>query len=140
MSDPTLKDYPQPRSHPHNRPLIEGWKEGKLLLQHCGDCGAVVFYPRQFCPDCWSDALEWRQASGRGTVVSYSLVHRPNMPVFLDEVPIVLAEVKLAEGPPMLTRIVHVDAGTVYSGMPVEVVAPDEAARYPLPTFRPATL
>ena len=128
--------YPQPGVDPDNAAYVEAWREtGRLLLQRCHGCGALVFYPRAMCPECWSPELTWIEASGHGRVVSFSLVHRPNHASFNEEVPIVLAEITLAEGPAMIARIVTGMPEAVATGMAVELV--DEIGRYPLPTFRP---
>ena len=111
--------YPQPHEDADNRPMLEAWREGRLLIQSCDTCGSLFFYPRPLCPDCWSEHLTWREASGAGLIVSYSLVFRPNHPSFNEEIPIILAEIKLVEGPSMITRIVGCDAGQVRSGLPV---------------------
>ncbi len=87
------------------QPFLDGWREGRLTLPRCTDCTRLFFYPRAACPHCWSDAIEWVTASGGGTVVSYSLVHRPNDESFFDEVPIVLVELALDEDVTILARV-----------------------------------
>jgi uncharacterized protein len=135
MTD-TVKRYPAPAQDMDNRPMLEAWQGGRLLLPVCTGCGRTFFYPRPLCPHCWSDALDWRQASGRGTIASFSLVHRPNDPVFFEDAPIILAEVRLDEDVSMLARIIDDDVNAVRSGMTVELLPLPEAQRYPLPTFR----
>lgn len=130
------RPYPQPQEDGDNRPLIEGWRQGRLMLQHCADCGRRFFYPRPLCPHCWSERLDWGAAAGHGEVVSFSLIHRPNDAAFFAEAPIVLAEIMLAEGVVLLARIVDTAPEAVAMGMGVELVPLPEAARYPLPTFR----
>ena len=44
----------------------EAAKEERLLMKHCLDCDAYSYYPRPFCPKCWSEQVEWYQASGNG--------------------------------------------------------------------------
>lgn len=133
----TEYDYPRPFEDADNRPLLEAWRAGLLVLQHCSGCGGVFFYPRPLCPTCWSQALEWRNAQGIGQIVSYSLVFRPSHPAFGDEIPIVLAEIALPEGVHMIARIVCENPDAVRSGLDVELISePEQAARYPLPTFR----
>lgn len=127
--------YPRPHADADNQPMLDAWQRGQLLLQHCDACDTAIFYPRPLCPQCWSEQLSWREASGNGQIVAFSLVHRPNHPSFNDETPIVLAEVALSEGPSMITRIVGCNADAVRSGMPVSLVTGDECSRYPLPTF-----
>jgi uncharacterized OB-fold protein len=129
-------DYPRPFEDEDNRALLEGWREGKLMLQKSRAGGPAFFYPRPVCPYTGSMDLEWFQASGRGTIVSYSLVLRPNHPSFNEEVPIILAEVALEEGATLLTRIIAEDAAVVKSGDAVELLPMPDASRYPLPTFR----
>lgn len=128
--------YPQPMVDAINRHYIESWQDGRFVLQYCRECKVFVFYPRPHCPTCWSNSLEWRDAAGRGRIVSFSLVYRPNHEAFFEEVPIVLAEVMLDEGVAMLARIDCNDGQAVASGRPVELVPPEVRARYPLPTFR----
>ena len=59
-------------------------------------CAAFVFIPQPICTQCQSERLEWVESSGRGTVYSYTRVHRPPRPAF--EVPYVVAIVELDEG------------------------------------------
>ncbi|MFI4988706.1 MAG: Zn-ribbon domain-containing OB-fold protein [Alphaproteobacteria bacterium] len=127
--------YPQPQEDDDNRAFLAAWRQGRLLIQVCADCGRHFFYPRPLCPHCWSADLRSKDAAGQGEVVSFSLIHRPNHPSFSDEVPIALAEVRLAEGVLLLARIVGVDPAALRSGMAVRLVPRSEAARYPLPTF-----
>jgi uncharacterized OB-fold protein len=76
----TTPSYPTPRADTDNAAFLAGWREGRLVLQACNACSKAFFYPRAFCPHCWSDRIENRYASGKGRIVSYSLVHRPNDP------------------------------------------------------------
>jgi len=132
------KDYPQPQKDADNQPLLDGWKQGRLMLQRCKDCGSQFFYPRPICPNCWSATLQWSEATGKGTIVSFSLVHRPNHPSFFDEAPIVLAEVLLNEDVPILARVVNVNPAAVRIGMIVALLPAVRAVGYPLPTFEPS--
>ena len=128
--------YPQPHEDADNEPMLRAWRErGELLVQRCGACKNLFFYPRPMCPECWSEQLSWESTGGTGEIVSFSLVHRPNHPSFNDEVPIVLAEIRLGEGPSLLARVVDCDADEVRSGMAVALVQDAAVARYPLPTF-----
>ena len=129
--------YPQPRENPVNRRFLEAWREhGQLLVQACGDCGHVYFYPRPFCPRCFSAAVDWLETRGTGTVAAFTLIHRPNHPSFFEEVPIVLAEVALPEGASLLARVVGQDRTEVHEGVALALVPGDGRKRYPLPTFQ----
>ncbi|MDF2810082.1 MAG: hypothetical protein K0S56_1113 [Microvirga sp.] len=129
-------DYPRPQEDEDNRPLLNGWREGRLMLQQSRSGGPFFFYPRPICPYTGSTDLIWAEASGRGRLVSFSVVMRPNHPSFNDEVPIVLAEIALDEGATLLARIITDDVDSVKSGAAVELLPMLDAARYPLPTFR----
>ena len=133
-NDGTAPGYPQPRATAVNAPMLDAWRRGTLALQKCPGCGKAFFYPRALCPHCWSDAVVWINASGQGRIVSFSLVHRGISDAFADELPVVLAEIELAEGALMIARVMA-DGGAVRSGMAVRLVPLPEAKRFPLPTF-----
>jgi uncharacterized protein len=122
-----------------NRPMLLAWRgQGALMLQRCEACREVIFYPRSICPKCWADRLAWFRASGRGSIVSFSRVHRGLPEKFAAEVPIVLAEIRLDEGALMIARVVTDDPAAIASGDAVELVSPDAAKRFDLPTFKPS--
>ena len=62
-------------------------REGKLLLQHCADCGHVQYYQQALCRACGHENLVHRPATGRGKVHSFSVVHRAPGPAFKADVP-----------------------------------------------------
>lgn len=128
--------YPQPHEDEDNAPFLAGWREGRLLLQQSREGGPLFFYPRPICPYSGSMDLVWREVSGRGRIVSFSLITRPNHPSFNEEVPIVLAEIALDEGASLLGRIIGADADSIASGARLELLPPAQARRYPLPAFR----
>jgi uncharacterized OB-fold protein len=114
-------DLPAPVVNADSRPYWEGAREGKLLLQRCGDCGTLRFFPRYLCTACGSDRTEWAEASGRGTVHSFTIVHRAAFPEFQARTPYVVALVDLEEGPRIMTNIVGDDALAVSIGDAVVV-------------------
>ena len=117
----------------------DGLKQGRLLLQHCSDCGHVQFYQQAICRKCAGGSLVHRPASGRGTVHSFSVVHRAPGPAFKQDTPYAVLLVELAEGPRMISSLVDGDPMRVTFDMPVELVceAVDDATV--LPRFRPAS-
>lgn len=131
MADDT--PYPRPLVDADNRAMLEAWREGRLVVQRCAECGRAASYPRPLCPHCWSERLGFEAASGRGRIVAWSLVHRPNHESFFAEAPIVLAEIALPEGTSVIARVLA-EPESVRSGRSVEIVP--EPERYPLPTFR----
>jgi uncharacterized OB-fold protein len=130
---------PIPVPTPETRPFWDAAGRHELALQRCRSCGAHLFYPRVACPHCLGGDLEWRRASGRGTLHTFTVVHRGQRGFPLGP-PYVIAIVELAEGPRLMTNLVGIDAdpATVRIGMPVEVVFEDVAPGLALPRFRPA--
>ncbi len=136
-----MADYagPLPTPTPETRPFWEAAKRHELVLPRCRQCGPFFFYPRATCPRCLSSDLEWQVVSGRGTLHTFTIVHRGprNFPL---PSPYVMAIVELDEGPRMMTNLVGVtpDPETLEIGMPVEVTWADVTPEVTLPHFRPA--
>ncbi len=111
-------------------------REGRLLLKRCGSCGRAHYYPRPFCPHCWSSAVEWEQASGRATLYTYSVVRQNDLPPFPERVPYVAAIVDLEEGPRAMTNIVDTEFEEIEIGMPLEVDFRAISEDFTIPVFR----
>lgn len=126
---------PLPNTNPATRPYWDAANDGRFVLPRCNDCGRYHHHPRRWCPHCWSTDLGWDEASGRGTVVTFSVVHQPPSDAF--EVPYVLAVVRLAEGPAMMTNVVGADPDEMECGMEVQVVF-EERGPMTLPQFERA--
>jgi uncharacterized OB-fold protein len=127
---------PLPRPTALSRPHWDGCREGRLRVQRCADCGAFVFVPQPLCPHCQGARLEWVESAGRGTLYSYTVVHRPQRPEFA--VPYVVAIVRLDEGFFMLTNLVACEASRIEIDMRVEVDFRRMSEEISLPLFRPA--
>jgi uncharacterized protein len=128
---------PLPTPTPETRQYWDGCRQHELRIQRCAACGHVQFFPRIYCAGCFSDRVEWINASGRATVLSFTIVRRPVSPAFADEVPYVVALVTLEEGPTMMTNIVDCAPEDVTVGMPVVVTFEDRTADISIPKFRP---
>ncbi|WP_375508964.1 Zn-ribbon domain-containing OB-fold protein [uncultured Caballeronia sp.] len=117
--------------------MLAAWRDhGELLLQHCDDCGAVIFYPRKRCPSCWSASLTNRASAGAGTIVTFSIVHRGVDEAFRREGQnVVLAVVKTDEGPQVITRIVGCEPSEVEIAQRVKLYANSDREGYPLPVY-----
>ena len=79
-------------------------------MQRCTACAGWIFYPREQCPVCFSQKLEWAPVSGRGRVYTFTIVHQPAHPAFLAETPYTYAIVQLDEGVRVPTNIVECGA------------------------------
>jgi uncharacterized protein len=132
-----MSDYvkPLPKPSATSRPFWDAAKRHELTLQRCGGCHAFIYYPRDRCPHCLSDQLQWQPVSGRGKVYSYTVVRHASTRSFSDK-PYVLAIVELDEGPRMTTNI-EAPPEAVKVGMPVTVCFDDVTPDRTLVKFKP---
>lgn len=135
-----MKEYEKPLPTPTfwSKPFWEGCKRRELLIQQCKKCGAKVFYPKLFCPNCLSSELDWVKASGKGKVYTYTTVYGYQPEAFAEDIPYTLAVVRLAEGVQMMSRIVDCKPEDIRCDMKVEVVFQDVTDEFTLPMFKPA--
>jgi uncharacterized OB-fold protein len=82
-----------------------------------------------------SDRIAWFDASGRGTIYSFTVVHRAP-PGFTDSVPYVVALIDLAEGVRLMSNIVDCAPIDVRIGAAVQVTFDDVTPEITLPKFR----
>ncbi len=126
--DPAYRK-PLPSPSEATQPFWDGLREGRLRIQRSTKTGDYLFYPRATSPFGADDELEWVDASGRGTVYSFTVARRPAAAPWADDVPYVYAIVELEEGPHLTTNIVGCDPDSVHIGMAVEAsfdaVTPD---------------
>jgi uncharacterized protein len=137
----------EPPVQPESGPFWEATRERNLLVQWCTACDRGVFYPRVFCPHCGagnggaggSGALEWRRASGHGTVFSAVVEHRPEAAgaAFSGGQPYCVALVDLEEGVRMLTNVVGCPPEDVRCGLAVSVTWEPLSDGRQLPLFEP---
>jgi len=132
---------PLPNKQPESDFYWEKAKAHELWLRKCNQCGNAYFYPRNICPNCYSDDVTWIQASGKATLHAFSIVERGPAPAFRESVPYVAALVDLDEGPRMPTNLVsvEVDDAHIKIGMPLEVTFEDVTDEITLPKFKPAS-
>ncbi|HMC52173.1 MAG TPA: Zn-ribbon domain-containing OB-fold protein [Acidimicrobiales bacterium] len=128
-------DLPTP--DPSTEAFWDGARQGRLLLRRCRDCGRAHFYPRPFCPSCWSGRVEWEEATGRATLYTWSVVHQNDLPPFSERVPYVAAVIDLEEGPRMMTNVIDCPFEELRVGMPLQVAFRAETEEISLPVFRP---
>ena len=96
MNEP---NKPLPRVGPDTAPFWAGTREGKLLLPYCAECGRPHLPAGPVCPFCLSSRLDWRAASGRGRISTYTVVHKEWFAAFAADLPYNVIQVELAEVP-----------------------------------------
>jgi uncharacterized OB-fold protein len=133
-----MNDWYLPQVDSESEPFWQACREGRLLIMRCRACDRSYFYPRRYCPRCWSDETEWLEASGRGTVHTYSVVHQNPAPPFRDWAPYAVVLVDLEEGVRVMAnwdRAADLDRLAV--GLPVQVTFEAVSDEISLPRFRP---
>lgn len=135
-----MADYikPLPQADPVSLPYWDSLRAGALELQRCEGCGKFIFYPRGICPHCFATDLRWEPVSVRGTIHSYTIIHRHWQPGFAAEAPYVVVLVDLEEGVRLVSNLVGVEPvpERITIGAPVELVYDAVTAEVTLPKFR----
>lgn len=118
----------------------------KLMGSKCKKCGTLFTPPRPFCGQCFTDEMEWFQFSGRGKLLSYSMVRVGTTYYeakgYSRDNPYCWGVVELEEGPRISALLLGSDPShpdSIKIGQPVEALFPDrgkeEGERNPV-TFR----
>jgi uncharacterized OB-fold protein len=136
MSTTPQLPAPAPEIAPETAEFWAATLAGKLLLQRCGDCEKACYYPRYVCPHCHSTTLIDFEASGRGTIYSYTITSRGILE-YSNAGAYVLAMIELDEGPKMVSNIIDCDPAGLAIGQRVEVVFSETGGGGALPRFRP---
>ncbi|HWK68423.1 MAG TPA: OB-fold domain-containing protein [Rhizobiaceae bacterium] len=108
------------------------WQEaakGRLVIKRCIACGEHHWYPRSHCPHCGGAETEWIEASGGGTIYSFTVLRRGG-----GQVP---AYVTLEEGISLFTNIVECDPNRLSIGQRVSVRFRVDEKGATVPVFRP---
>ncbi len=132
----TAHPKPLPIVTNENRPFWEGCRQGKLLLQYCDQCQHHQFYPRLYCMQCGFTKPRWVEASGRGVIYSYTIIHRNKSPEFMQNTPYNVAIVQLEEGPRMMSNIVDTPAEDLRIGLSVTIIFDPVTVEISVPRFK----
>ncbi|MBO1076894.1 OB-fold domain-containing protein [Roseomonas marmotae] len=127
---------PLPRLTPDNAPFWNGCREHKIMLPWCRSCDRPHWPPGPVCPYCFEDGLAWRQASGRGVISAWVVVHKAWLPAFKADLPYNAVQVELEEGVRLTGNVVGTPNEALRVGLPVQVVFDDVAAEVTLPRFK----
>ncbi len=130
---------PLPNPNPDTSTFWEQCKEHRLTFQQCNDCGHVRWPPAIICPQCHSVSHERIASAGNGTVFTFVVYHQAFHPAFKEDLPYVVAVVKLEEGPQFVSNIVGCKPEEVSCDMPVKLIWEDITDECSLPKFQPAS-
>lgn len=138
MTSEYAKPLPVPSNAELSKPFWDATKRHELVLPHCNSCSTSFFYPRERCPECLSGDLTWSEASGKGSIYSFTVIEQPVDREFLGDVPYIYAIVQLEEGPRIISNVVECALEDVRVDMPVTAVFDDVTSDVTLVKFRPA--
>jgi uncharacterized OB-fold protein len=128
---------PLPELDGVSRPFWEAAGQGRLLYQRCPACGHAQFYPRAACTACGATP-EWAEASGRGSVHTFTVIRQIGARPFRERMPYVVAIIELEEGVRMLGNVTDCPVEDVRIGMPVRAYAQPAEDGIAIPFWRPA--
>lgn len=116
---PLRDDRPRPVATAESRPFWDGLEARVLRLRWCEGC-AEFRHPRLTrCPECLAEPT-WREVSGRASLDSWTVVHRPFVPGF--KPPYVVGRVRPEEAPDVvLDTALDVDPRDLRPGLAVSV-------------------
>ena len=82
MATHRTRTIPAPPVNPETQPFWDAAAAGQAADQevHAPAARRITIRAR-ICPFCFSDRTEWQQASGRGTIYTYSVMRRAPVPV-----------------------------------------------------------
>lgn len=127
---------PQPTLSHDTAFFWEGLQRGELLIQRCVGCHELRHPPGPACMKC--HCLEWDsvQSRGRGRLVSFVVMHKPQVASFGYPHPVGLVE--LDEGVRLVAPLSVAAPDAFEIGMRVQAVIEPVAGEYRLPRFEPA--
>ena len=108
------RNIPSPPMSGENEAFWAAANEGRLMIPRCKDTGQFFWYPRNLSPFTLSNNVELVEASGKGTIYTYSVMRRAD-PQYA------IAYVTLEEGITMMTNIVDCDFDSLTVGQAVEL-------------------
>ena len=73
MAEAKERKLPGAGRQPGDAGLLGRRRQGQAAGQASARaCGQLHHYPRTICPFCFSDKTDWIEASGKGTIYSYT--------------------------------------------------------------------
>jgi uncharacterized OB-fold protein len=116
-------------------PFWDGFKAGKLMLPQCSGCASHHLPAGPVCPYCLSDALVWKEGSGRAILSSWVVERKKWFTTFVP--PYIVGEVQLEEGPRMPVQIDMSDLPKLALGAEGHIEVSIAPNGLHLPIFRP---
>lgn len=133
---PNVVGVPNPVPSADSRPYWDGCAAGELRIQRCASCGHVNVLPSRWCAACAAPSMRWVATSGSGSLYSWTVVWRPQIPAFT--VPYAPAIVMLDEGAAVMSAVVGCAVDELTDGLRLTVMFVPTDHGMVVPFFRPA--
>lgn len=127
----------EPPESDHGTPFWDATRDERLMLPYSTATGTPFWYPREVAPDTLEPGVEWREASGDGTVYAVSVQHKTGPGRDPDDGPYAVALIDLPEGVRIMSNVVGCHPDDVVCGMAVRVTWHDLSDGRKLPMFAP---
>jgi uncharacterized protein len=127
----------EPPASEETTPFWEGTRERRLLLPWSTEREVPMWFPRGTDPGAPDRPVEWREASGDGTVYAVSVHHKAGPGRDPAAGPYAVALVDLREGARMMANVVGCPPDEVAVGTPVRLVWQPLSDGRHLPQFTP---
>jgi hypothetical protein len=115
-------------------PFFDGAANGRLMIKRCL-CGNLLGPERVDCR-CGNATLEWIEAAGTATLVSWIISHSWPVPRDGEATTIAVGLVELAEGPWMFATLLNASQEDLHEGIQLQVdfIRPSDGEA--IPAFR----
>src|SRR3954453_1446055 len=90
--DPNPSLRPRPAINRDNQVIWDGYRKHELRIQRCKQCDTLHTPPIPRCNACGAFDMDYRIASGRGSLYSFTVVHHPQVPGFRSPLLVALVE------------------------------------------------
>lgn len=130
--------FPYPIPEYGTEPYWQACNDSKLVMQQCGACHKFRWTPSPLCTFCAHDEFEWTELSGKGKIITWTIITHPIHPAAVAKVPYVVAIIELTEqeGLRMISNLVGADAAVIAVDAAVSVEFEAHPSGQKLPVFR----
>jgi len=117
-------------------------QQGKLLAGKCLKCGKIHLPPRPLCDNCYSKEFEWVTVSGKGTLITYTVINiAPQQ--FQELTPYAVGIVQLENGLKIPGMIQGIEQKQLKIGIPLlldfgSCSTPQQWPQWPRYCFKPS--
>ncbi len=120
------------------QPFWDAANEGRLVIQNCNACDRLQHPPAPTCDQCGTEALEWKEMSGRGKIYNYGVVFDCPVRLLQEDQAFNVAVIMLDEDPgiQMFSHLPGTPIDDVPVGARVEVVFEATANGQKVPEWR----